>query len=126
MLVDVRRTSYILIGVGVAVVAVSLLSGRLRLPERAPRVGRDTARARYAALTNEARRLASAGPVRPGMPTRAVPLSDLAAAERVSVPALRLASVPDLQLDRDPDLGTPRFVRRRSEFLTPAMPGAKA
>jgi hypothetical protein len=35
-----------------------------------------------------------------------------------------LPDVPDLRLDRDPDMGTPRFVRRRSAFLTPPAPAA--
>ena len=120
MIVDVSRTWSILLCVGLAVVAAVLLSGRLRLPESAPRVSH----AWHAALTNETRRLDAAGPVHPRMPTRSASLPDLPVAERVSVPALRLADVPDLQLDRDPDMGTPRFVRRRSTFLSQAMPAA--
>ena len=35
-----------------------------------------------------------------------------------------LKTIPDLHLNRDPDMGTPRFVRRRSAFLSDPLPRA--
>jgi len=37
-----------------------------------------------------------------------------------------LPNTPDLRLNRDPEMGTPRFVGRRSAFLSPRAPGATA
>ena len=44
--------------------------------------------------------------------------------ELLQVSRFALPTSSDLKLDRDPDMGTPRFVRRRSGFLTPAAAGA--
>lgn len=41
------------------------------------------------------------------------------------LPDLALPAAPDLALDRDPDMGTPRFVRRRSGYLSGPAPGTE-